>query len=270
GFLLAIFVLISTYFIYSKVLVHFAERGRDALSGELDYSNIDALPERSKRYAQEDESHESVDQTTASDLAVTTGGELESKNAVTTATIPGGFKWRIVHMAVESTFFQNAELREAQVGYVTDAEAAIKRAQSDELSGVYEVLAEGSWKISEVDSNELNLDFRGADSETFGSMGINGALQFRISQGAATVSGECNTFLVEGSGANARPQQENLSLSSITLTPGSGFFAFGIVPHRKPSKTEESGLPTSLVKAMNSDSFLERVTDIFILIEFAE
>jgi hypothetical protein len=276
------FVGTTTYFIYTKVLVRLAEKGRAMMSGEIDYSKATDLPteesltQSSDPNLMDDESSEPVENEAAVSETSNFGAENSSSNTGAASDSnksgPPVLRWKLMTIASESGFFAGAELKDAQVGIIPDISKAMERANSDEYSSLLQTLKDEEWKIDPSVTVDVvkDIDLRGGGGESTNLFGLVTQVQYRPSSGESiTVSPEVTAFLAEGTPQQLRPTQESLPLSEYSIPKNGALFIFGLIPHRRPSEAERLSLPTMLVNLMENESFLERITDLFIVIEFA-
>lgn len=270
-FLLIAFVSTTTYFIYDRILVQVAEKGDLSLSGEVDYTNIDDIESARPALAENSAPAENsipieVEESPYSETQEMQNFAESKDNQVRK------FQFYLILASQESPLFSQAELQDAQVGIIPNFKEELKRASGEsgntELKHLFNRRFERKIQ-SEVDSEMIEV--RGSESENFGEIGLTMALHIpELTSVETKIRPEVSVFLLEGNQDDPRPTQDTPPLNEYSLQRGSALFIFGILPRRKPTELELKWLPTSLISAMNSELFLERLAEFFILIEFEE
>lgn len=275
--LLCIVVSVTTFFTYEKILVYLEDKGSDPLSSQIDYIPIEKIPPKKDLQQLE------ISETFQPSPQLPQGGFLLEENAKSQFVedqtqessavdqfSSGVIRVYFVALPSSSTLLQTAELRGGQYGVISDFAGSFASIPGENKN----VLTQRSWRVSPSTSPQSNIfSLRTGESEEdnpYGQIGIIMDLTINeILETSVMLQPSVNIFLVEGDENNARRVQDLQSLDLINLNRGDAVFIFGLLPHRPPSLVERDLLPESLLSVMQSEDFLESLTEFFIVIEYA-
>ena len=282
--LLCCVVLVTTFFAYKKVLVHL-EQEENILSSDLDDTITDSIPSPNKKLQQLEVSSEtlqprglfsqnaftsketlSLGENKAEDKTESKKDKSEDK-AKTEAFSSGVIKVYFLVMPSDITSLQTAELQSGQYGIISDFAGSFESIPEEGKN----ILLQNSWQVSPSSSSQSReFSIRSGESNTFGQIGISAEIIVNeISETSATLQSNVDTVLLEGTETNARRVEDLQTLDLINLDRGNAIFIFSLLPHRQSSAIEKTILPQPLLSVMNSESFLEGLTEFFVIIEYS-
>ena len=168
-------------------------------------------------------------------------------------------------MSNDITSLQTAELRSGQYGIISDFAGSFKSIPTENKN----ILVQSSWQVPASTSNQSREFSIRTEDETFGQVGISMEVTINeISEASAMLQPNIEIVLVEGTEANARRIEDLQTFDQISLNRGNAIFIFSLLPHRPPSEIERTLLPSSLLSVMESESFLEGLNELFVIIEY--
>ena len=279
--LLCCVVLVTTFFAYKKVLVHLEEESNTP-SSNLDYTATDSIPPPNKNPQELEISSETIQpQDFFSQNAFTskeilpsnedekkdkTEDKSEDKTKIDTFS-SGVIKVYFLIMPNDITSLQTAELQSGQYGIISDFAGSFESIPDENKN----ILLQSSWQVSPSASPQSReFSIRSRENNTFGQIGISTEITLNeISEASAMLQSNIDTVLLEGTETNARRIEDIQTFNQITLNRGNAIFIFSLLPHRPPSNIERTILPQPLLSAMGSESFLEGLTELFVIIEYS-
>ena len=268
--LLCVVVFITTFFTYEKILVHLEDRGSDPLSSQINYIPIEPLS--SKENPQQLEVADTFQPSLQlSQSTLFDNIEDQTQNSKTTNEFSSGIiKVYFVVLPSNSVLLQTAELRGGQYGIISDFAGSFASISNENKN----VLTQRLWRVSPSTSSQSHVfslrTEEVGDDNPYGQIGIIMDLAVNeILETSVMLQPSINIFLVEGDENNARRVQDLQSLDPINLSRGDAAFIFGLLPHRPPSFVERDLLPEPLLSVMQSEDFLESLTEFFIVIEYS-
>ena len=278
--LLCCVVLTTTFFVYKKVLVHL-EKESD-ISSNLGYTPLDNLPPPSENERTQplDISSKTIQppdwlsqNTFTSTETSPDEGKAENKEDIPEdspkieAFSSGVIKVYFLAMPNDITSLQTAELQSGQYGIISDFAESFRSIPSENKN----ILSQNSWQVPPLTSPQ-NREFfiRSAENDTFGQIGISIDVTVNeISEASTTLQSNIDIALLEGTETDSRRIEDSQTFDQITLNRGNALFIFSLLPHRPPSDIERNLLPTSLSSIMESQSFLDGLTEFFVIIEYS-
>ena len=277
--LLCCVVLVTTFFVYKKVLIHLEKDG-SLSSSNLDYTAIDSMPLSDREELQKLEiSSETIQPPNwLSQKALTTVPSNEDKTEENKKNVSkdkvkadafssGVIKIYFVVMSNDITSLQTAELQSGQYGIISDFMGSFESIPSENKN----ILMQSSWQVR-TSSSPQNREFllRSAEDETFGQIGISMEVTVNsISEASAMLQSNIEVVLLEGTETSARRMEDIQTFDQVSLNRGNALFIFSLLPHRSPSEVERNLLPPSLISVMGSENFLEGLTEFFVIIEYS-
>ena len=252
-FLLCCVVLVTTFFAYKKVLIHFEEDGSISPSN-LDYTAIDSMPpqklEEELEISQETRKPPSLFSQNAFISEEIDEDKTKNKKdasedeAKIDAFSSGVIKAYFLVMPSDITSLQTAELQSGQYGIISDFAGSFGSIPNENKN----ILIQSSWQVPASPSPQ-NREFSiRTEDETFGQIGILMEVTVNeISEASVMLQSNIEIALLEGVEANARRIENLQTFDQISLNRGNAAFIFALLPHRPPSDIERTLLPPLLV-----------------------